>query len=455
MDPMSIAGIAGGLCCCLGSAVAIVGGAVFVLKKKKDGDPGVVGALDSVSSFASQAAAAGQDAVKAGAQAAQSAADAHLGTTPAAPRGSGGDDDHDKRARLAGHIGEEQAAGITGLEHVKIADETDMDVVQQSGEAFLMEDRDDGDRMWMWRPVDGGAERPAEHWEDFWGPLQPGDLAGFCDHWVDQQDAEQMQTDHLEAELAKLGYADVGEWYRVYWTAVKHYGRSPGPGANLEDFDTSELMMKHMMPARMRQQQRKAQANAAGDSELLAPFEGITVETYAACAAAAAQGLPQDQFHALLGEHGMDPVMWERVNAEWSDRMSKDASMTIVQIYGNAFQAAGQGQFGAAGQASAAARTGDGGAAGGGEPVPFDRLCEIQGAQSAWATTGQDVNAMLKEVFGITAMDWSNMSSWWMSRMATDWEKMQEYTERSEKYEAQYKEAAGVTDEDPDADIQF
>lgn len=453
MEPMTIAGIAGGACCCLSSAVAIAGGAFWFLKRNKGTDPSAAlgGALDSVSSLASAAASAGQDAVKAGQHAVHSATGPSAAAAPAAS-----ESDDDKRARLAQHIGAEQAAGITGLEHVKIADETDMTFIRQSGDAYLMEDPDDGDRMWMWRPADGGAERPAEQWTDHWGPLPPGDVAAFCDHWVDQQDAEGMDVDNLDTVLAGLGYPDVGAWKRTYWTAVKHFGRSPGPGANLEDWDTSELMMKHMMPARMRQQSRKAQANAASDSSLLEPVEGVTVESYAACAAAAAQGLGQDQFTALLAEHGMDVVKWERVNGEWSDRMSKDSTMTIVQIYGNAFQAAGQGQFGAAGAAAAASRTPtDGGAAGGGEPVPFERLCEIQGAMSAWSATGQDVNAMLQEVFGINALDWSNMSSWWMSRMATDWERMQAYTEKSEAYEAQYKAAAGVTGEDPDADIQF
>lgn len=85
------------------------------------------------------------------------------------------------------------------------------------------------------------------------------------------------------------------------------------------------------------------------DSELLAPVEGVTVESYASCAAAAAQGLPPEQFLKVLADHGMDPVKWDRVNVEWTDRMSKDASMTIMQFYGNAFQAAAHGDFGSAG----------------------------------------------------------------------------------------------------------
>lgn len=91
----------------------------------------------------------------------------------------------------------------------------------------------------------------------------------------------------------------------------------------------------------------------AEDSELLAPIEGVTVESYASCAAAAAQGLPPEQFLKVLADHGMDPVKWDRVNVEWTDRMSKDASMTIMQFYGNAFQAAARGDFGSAGAAAA------------------------------------------------------------------------------------------------------
>jgi len=444
MDPVTIGSILGGTCCCFGTVALIGGGAFWFLRQKKgDGDP-AAGALDAMSSMAEAANDVGVGAVAAAQQATATSAKT--------------ESEADKRARLAKVIGKQQAAELSGLEHVKILDGTDMTLIRQSGEAYLMEDPDDGNRLWLWKPADGGSENSAEQWTDDWGPIPPGDYETFCDHWCDQQDAEGLNVDHLDQDLAKLGYPNVGSWHRAYWTAVKHFGRSPGPGAQLCSYDTTDMMMNGMMPARMRQQTRKAQANVAADSSLLAPVEGVTVEVYAACAAAAAQGLPQDQFTAMLAENGLDQVKWERVNAAWTDRMSNDATMTIMQIYGNAFQNAGKGQFGAAGQAAAATRTtapGGGGPAGGEEPVPFDRLCEINGAMSAWSTTGQDINAMLKEVFGITAMDWSNMSSWWMSKMTTDWEQMQLYTDKSEVYETQYKAAVGVTDEDPDADIQF
>jgi hypothetical protein len=42
------------------------------------------------------------------------------------------------------------------------------------------------------------------------------------------------------------------------------------------------------------------------------------------------------------------------------------------------------------------------------------------GAQTAWSKTGKDVNAMLKQVFNMTAIDWSNASSVWMAKIMTD-----------------------------------
>ncbi len=440
MDPVTIGLILGGACCCLSVFAILGGGAFWFLRQKKGDGDASAGALDAMSSMADAAKSVGADAV--------AAAQHATSTSP----------DADKRARLAKVVGAQQAAEISDLEHVKVLDGSGMTLIRQSGDAYLMEDPDHGHRLWLWRPADGGSALRADQWTDDWGPIPPGDYDTFCDHWCDQQDAESLDVDHFDEVLAKLGYPNVGSWHRAYWTAVKHFGRSPGPDAQLCSYDINDMTMNGLMPARMRQQARKAQANAAADSSLLAPIEGVTVEVYAACAAAAAQGLSQDQFTLLLAENGLDQVKWERVNAEWTDRMSNDTTMSIMQIYGNAFQNAGKGQFGAAGQAAAATRTaapGGGGPAGGDEPVPFERLCEINGAMSAWATTGQDINAMLKEVFGITAMDWSNMSSWWISKMATDWERMKLYTDTSEEYETQYKAAVGVTDEDPDADIQF
>ena len=74
---------------------------------------------------------------------------------------------------------------------------------------------------------------------------------------------------------------------------------------------------------------------------------------------------------------------------------------------------------------------------------------------AAWTETGQDVHQQLMAVFGLTPADWSTINHWWMQALATDFDRMEDYSARVDTWEAQYKEAAGVSTEDPDADIQF
>ena len=52
--------------------------------------------------------------------------------------------------------------------------------------------------------------------------------------------------------------------------------------------------------------------------------------------------------------------------------------------------------------------------------VSFEQFCEIMGAQNAWSMQGKDVNAMLKKVFNMSALDWSNVSSYWSTKMMSD-----------------------------------
>jgi hypothetical protein len=89
--------------------------------------------------------------------------------------------------------------------------------------------------------------------------------------------------------------------------------------------------------------------------------------------------------------------------------------MVVMNAYSAAFSARGAGQFGAMGQAGAA-----GAPALDPSTVPFETFCEIMGAQSAWSAQGRDVNAMLKQVFNMTALDWSNISAYWSPKMMTD-----------------------------------
>jgi hypothetical protein len=191
-------------------------------------------------------------------------------------------------------------------------------------------------------------------------------------------------------------------------------------------------------------------------SNLLKPIEGVSIELYAKMQAARGTGMSQDAFAKLLAENGLDLAKFGKAEKGWNDRMASDATAEVATAYGNAFMAGGAGQFGAAGKAAAGFATTGSGTTGvvaqGEEPIPFERYCEIQGAQTAWANTGQDVNAMLKETFDMNAMDFANLSGFFMSRMATDQDMMMKYSELTAKYEKEYTGEAG---EDKDDDVEF
>ncbi len=389
LDPMSIVGILGSICCCAGGAIALVALAIWLLKRNQpatdhpdhpatsppatppatvplpapippaDTTPPVDTTPPSTVAPASVAPPAptlpnpsstldeAPAVVAPNTAAGESVPDAsHLGPDPESEPDT---EDHPDSAQPTDV---DTAKSPPDLGPIEVTEETPLSQIGQSGDACLMEDPSTRIRTWMWLPTDGGASVPAEQWTDFWGPLPPGDLDAFCDHRVVQQDAETTQPDTLEAVLTELGYPDVGAWHRVYWTAMKHFGDPSEPGGLLEAYITSERMTRHLLSARTREQQRKAQQHSAADHTLLLPVEDISVESYAACAAAAAQGLPTDQFHQVLADHGMDPVKWERVNAVWTNRMSQDASMTIMQFFGNAFQAATRSSIDAAASAT-------------------------------------------------------------------------------------------------------
>lgn len=210
------------------------------------------------------------------------------------------------------------------------------------------------------------------------------------------------------------------------------------------------FIQQAVVGAQQQHQQRVAAATAANPA-LTAPIEGVTIEQYAQLAAKAAQNLPPAQFDQMLMQAGMDRAKYDRVAAGWQARMRDDTTYSLVTIYGQAFGGAGAGQFGAAGAAGADARamTGATGVAqgvAGGEPVSWDKYNEIGGAQRAWSQSGKDVNAMLQQQFGISALDWSNMSQYWMARMMSDPQKMMEMNTLQEQWAARY--AAPKADQD-------
>ncbi len=343
------------------------------------------------------------------------------------------------------------ASSVQGLEHVegdiKIA--AGKVLVQRDG-AALIEDEDDGDNIWIDQV---NKEIPREAWADEWGPTGSGPtdeaLVSFLMH--EQVFSMEMQSDAASAEqkLVGFGYRDAGHFYKVRATMLKHFADFHGPQLDDCVFQSQRVMSASMKASQMAHRANMQSAMQA-DPALIAPFEGVTMEQYAQIQAQAAS-LSQEQLAALLAQHGMDLAKWSRVSNEWNDRMSKDTTHTLVTIYGQAFTGAGQGQFGA--QAQAHAATGfDGTAAGGPEPMPFERCCEIQGAMQAWSATGQDVNAMLAKTFNMNAQDFSAAHTWWLSQLTADVARFPRYTELCDQYQAQYSAGAPAA---PDSDLTF
>lgn len=298
---------------------------------------------------------------------------------------------------------------------------------------------------------ESGEDCPPQQWQDEWGPLSQGQLDDF---FFQMFEIEDNQPDPAKQKqlLAQFGYRHREQYEWVKLTFMKYYG-TPSGSVDHCLFNSNEIQSR-MMAARMKQTQAKQNNFAAQNSELLAPVEGVSVEQYASIAARQATGLSMPDFQALLAQNQMDQAKWDRVSAEWVRRMSMDTTATIATIYGKAFSGSGAGTYGAAGAAGAAAMnatsaTGHMHTAGGAEPVSFEKYCEIGGAQQAWSASGKDVNAMLKQVFNISALDWSNMSTYWMTRMMSDISMMTRMTELQNHYAQKYASAKA------DGDLQF
>ncbi len=342
---------------------------------------------------------------------------------------------------------------IKGLEDVEGAENIHVHgtgdnakIVRSSGKADLVEE--DGESQWVSR-VD--YDVPRASWADDWGPAASAEdkLVEFSYHEHEFDKIRAGDPDAAEKKLREFGYRDVGHFFTVRGTMLKYSGTPQGPNVGDCILD-SQAYMSAVLKSHAKAREAEQAAVAKANPELLAPVEGVSVEMYAQLAARMAQGLPQDQLLAALAQHGVDYPAWERAQVVWVDRMSKDLSGTITTIYSKAFMSSGSGQFAGAGAASAA--TGfDGTAAKGGEPISFDRFCEVDGAMSAWSKTGQDVNALLKSQFNMTAADYSMASTWWWSQITADLSKMPAYDAKKAEFEKKYSGPVQKHDQD----IQF
>ncbi len=169
---------------------------------------------------------------------------------------------------------------------------------------------------------------------------------------------------------------------------------------------------------------------AAADPTLLEPVNGVTVDQWAGAAATMANlgaTATPDQIAAALGKFGLDRATYDVAQEGWMAKMQGDTTAVISQKYAEAF-AAGQGLDTSV------------------EPCTFEYFIEIQVAQEAWAASGKDVNAELQNVFGITAIDYSNHSQYWSMKYATDMALIRQGDELREKFLAKYS-TAGMDDD--------
>jgi hypothetical protein len=279
---------------------------------------------------------------------------------------------------------------------------------------------------------------------DDWGGWDPNNHEEF---WYRLKNIEKAGNEGgdaaADAKCREYGLQNWAHLTRVRDTFNRYFGH---------DHNFMQAAFNANQRATREWMQGGVQANAG----ILEPVEGISLQVYATTQARAASvGNDMATWHQLLAQAGMDAAKWDRVNTEWQRRMSgqagdMSATMALLTEYGKAFGMAGQGQYGAAAAANAgqAGALNQGQGAAGGEPCTLERYAEIMGAQSAWAQQGRDVNAMLHKQFGMTAIDYSNVSQYWSAKIGGDYRIAVRLGELQTHYTQQYMAQGGNFDSD-------
>jgi hypothetical protein len=312
------------------------------------------------------------------------------------------------------------------------------DYVSHEGMGF--NDEDDEDAMTF-------EKNGKTYFKPDWGRLRPGEWVKYwkVNFALEEAGQEEQNDDNPDyvAALRKYGLRNRNHWKRVQHCFLRHYAKDP-------DFTNAALQA--------RQEGTREKMRGAVKPGMLDPIEGVSLQTYAGLAAQqlSAQGAA---WVKLLAKHKLDEAKFGRVAEGWQARMADQsdpmAAAAIATEYGKAFAGAGVGQYGAsAAQASSSLGINDKvagrNAKGGGGSMTFERYVEVMTAQSCWAQQGKDVNQLLKKVFNLTAVDWSNASAYWSQKMSTDIKLM---TEQFPVLQAKYTEKYMAGHEDPDADL--
>lgn len=250
-------------------------------------------------------------------------------------------------------------------------------------------------------------------------------------------------TDESRAQIqARYGIRDRMHWQTVRDSVYSVLARKYG---SMEEVSQREMNFR-MGQMQRHQQAQTARAAASGE---LNPVEGVTLEKWAAMNAAIVSGASAED---LLRANGIDQGRWERVSAEWNARMARDTTFAITTVYGNAFQAASQGQYGNYAREANAARAANR------ElsmepPMSIEQYWEILYEQDYGSKQGKNPIEVLKSC-NLTVVDWTDLSSfmgYYINRTAArNWQQFNAMHERVKaKYAAKYP---GVTS---DVDIKF
>jgi len=243
---------------------------------------------------------------------------------------------------------------------------------------------------------------PEQHYQLDIAGFDPDDEEAFYNAVLHMESEGQFGgTDESRAEIMqRYGIRDRSHWQDVknamYHTLMARFG-------TIEDVMQREMnwrsgqMQRHM-------QQQTANMAAGGGFE---PVEGVTLAAWAAINASIIGGSNADD---LLKGAGIDQARWQRVSAEWNARMSRDTTFAIATAYGNAFQAASQGQYGTYAREANAARAQNREMTMN-PPISYEQYYEIMYEQSYAAKQGRDPVAALKQ-YGMSIVDWTDLGSY-------------------------------------------
>ncbi|MFT3691950.1 MAG: hypothetical protein QM831_02330 [Kofleriaceae bacterium] len=217
-----------------------------------------------------------------------------------------------------------------------------------------------------------------------------------------ESDGQYGGTDQSRAEIcARHGIRDRSHWHTVkesmYAVLARKYGSYEEVGQREINWRTAQ-MTQHM----------NNQVSAMQSKGGFTPVEGIGLEQWAAINAAIVGGqTPED----LLRGAGIKDDQWKRASDEWNARMAKDTTFAIAQVYGQAFQAASQGKYGAYAREATAARQ-ENRELNLAPPFPYEQYYEIMLEQKAAGIQGKDPVASLK-AFDLSITDWTDLGTFY------------------------------------------